>query len=97
MTEDLKKVAAKSAELERAIQEVKEVAAEIRDAADHLSVVNTVLQHQLPDDVQVGEVAQALEQSEAVEKNIASSADSLDAVNTALEKAAVAKRAVAAE
>ena len=94
MTEEPKQAPAKSpADLERAIEEVKEVAAEIRDAADHLQVVNTVLQDQLPDAVQVGEVAQALEQSETVEKNIAKSADSLDAVNTALEKAGVAKRA----
>ena len=94
MTEDSQKAPAKSpAELERAIEEVKEVAAEIRDAADHLSVVNTVLQDQLPDAVQVGEVAQALEQSESVEKNIAKSADTLEAVNTVLEKTGMAQRA----
>lgn len=82
-----------TATLQKAIAEAKQVAAEIRDAADHLAVVNTVLQDQIPDDVQVGEVAQALAQSEEVEKNVAKSAETLDSVNNALAKATAARRA----
>lgn len=82
-----------AATLQKAIAEAKEVAAEIRDAADHLAVVNTVLQDQIPDDVQVGEVAQALAQSEEVEKNVSKSAETLDSVNQALTKATAARRA----
>ena len=82
-----------AAPLESAIEKAKEVAAEIREAADNLAVVNTVLQDQIPDEVQVGEVAQALGQSDAVEKIITKSAETLDQVNTELEQAASARRA----
>ena len=78
------------ASLEETIEKAMEVAAEIREAADHLAVVNTVLQDQIPDEVQVGEVAQALDQSAVVEKAIARSAETLSAVNTELDKAAAA-------
>ena len=77
-----------SAALESAIDKAKEVAAEIQQAADNLAVANTVLQDQIPDEVQVGEVAQALDQSDQVEKTITKSAETLDQVNSELEKAA---------
>ena len=79
-----------SASLESAIERAKEVAAEIQQAADNLAVVNTVLQDQIPDEIQVGEVAQALDQSDEVEKTITRSAQTLDAVNNELENAAAA-------
>ncbi len=81
-----------SASLESAIDKAKEVAAEIQQAADNLAVVNTVLQDQIPDAIQVGEVAQALDQSEAVESLITRSAETLDRVNSELEKAAAPAR-----
>lgn len=77
-----------TASLERTIDKAKEVAAEIRQAADHLAVVNTVLETQLPDHVQVGEVAQALDHSDAVEKQLNESAERLEEVNAELEQGA---------
>ena len=69
--------------LERTIDQAKAVAAEIRQAADNLAVVNTVLEEVLPDHVQVGEVAQALDQSGQVEEQIIRSAEVLDALEAA--------------
>ncbi|WP_295521848.1 hypothetical protein [uncultured Pseudacidovorax sp.] len=69
--------------LERTIDQAKAVAAEIRQAADNLAVVNTVLEEVLPDHVQVGEVAQALDQSGQVEEQINRSAEVLDALEAA--------------
>lgn len=77
--------------LERTIDQAKAVAAEIRQAADNLAVVNTVLEEALPEHVQVGEVAQALDQSGQVEAKINRSAEVLEALETAqseLEKKA---------
>ena len=76
------------ASLESTIDKAKEVAAEIQQAADNLAVVNTVLQDQIPDEIQIGEVAQALGQSDEVEKTITKSAETLNEVNAELEKAA---------
>lgn len=78
--------------LERAIDKAKEVAAEIAQAADNLAVANTVLQNQIPEEAQVGEVAQALEQSDQVEKLVTQSAQTLDKVHNEIEKAAVPAR-----
>ena len=78
--------------LENVIDKAKEVAAEIQQAADNLAVANTVLQEQIPDEVQVGEVAQALGQSDEVEKIITKSAEMLDQVNSEIEKAAAPAR-----
>ncbi len=78
--------------LENVIDKAKEVAAEIQQAADNLAVANTVLQEQIPDEVQVGEVAQALGQSDEVEKIITKSAETLDQVNSEIEKAAAPAR-----
>ena len=77
--------------LERTIDQAKAVAAEIRQAADNLAVVNTVLEEVLPDHVQVGEVAQALDQSGQVEEQIIRSAEVLDALEAAQSQ--VAKKA----
>jgi len=77
--------------LEETIDKAKEVAAEIKQAADDLAVVNTVLEKRLPDDVQVGEVAQALDHSDAVEKTLTKSAEMLDEVNDALDDQAAKK------
>jgi len=71
--------------LEETIDKAKEVAAEIKQAADDLAVANTVLEQQLPDDVQVGEVAQALDHTGAVEKTLTKSAEALDEVNAELD------------
>lgn len=73
------------ATLEKAIEKAKEVAADIRQAADDLAVANTVLSTELADEVRTGEVAQALEHGEHVEKTLTKSAETLDEVNASLD------------
>jgi hypothetical protein len=62
------------------------VASEIESASDHASVIGTVLAHELPEELQVGEVAQAIEQTEELEKKLAESAEKLAEVSAALEQ-----------
>lgn len=81
-----------AATLEQAIEKAKEVAADIRQAADDLAVANTVLSTELSDDVRTGEVAQALEHGDNVEKTLTKSAEALDEVNASLEIAAQTTR-----
>lgn len=73
--------------LEEAIEKAKEVAADIRKAADDLAVANTVLETHLEAQQRSPEVDQALGHTDAVEKKLSQSADTLDEVNDALEKA----------
>lgn len=82
-----------AAHLEKAIEKAKDVAADIRQAADNLAVANTVLETKLAEEVRTGEVAQALEHGDAVEKTLAKSADALDEVNASLEIASQTPRA----
>jgi len=81
-----------SAALDAAIEKAKEVAADIKQAADDLAVANTVLETKLAEDVKVGEVAQALDHTDAVEKTLTKSAEALDEVNAALESASGSER-----
>lgn len=82
-----------SAALDAAIEKAKEVAAEIKQAADDLAVANTVLETKLAEEVKVGEVAQALDHTDAVEKTLTKSAEALEEVNAALESASGGERA----
>lgn len=75
-------------DLEQAIEKAKEVAADIRQAADDLAVANTVLDTHLGEQARTREVDQALDHTDAVEKTLTRSAETLDEVNTALDKAA---------
>ncbi|MBS0426286.1 MAG: hypothetical protein JSR41_03240 [Proteobacteria bacterium] len=88
MSPEKKEAADAQASLEQTIDKAKEVAAEIRQAADNLAVVNTVLEETLPDHVQVGEVAQALDQSVEVEKQLSDSVDRLQQAHDELGKSA---------
>ncbi|MDO9360410.1 MAG: hypothetical protein Q7T70_15635, partial [Polaromonas sp.] len=47
--------------LDHTLAKNEEVAADVQDASDHLAVVATVLEKELPDNVQVDDVAQAIE------------------------------------
>jgi len=76
-----------SAALDAAIEKAREVAADIKQAADDLAVANTVLETKLAEEVKVGEVAQALDHTDAVEKTLSKSAEALEEVNAALENA----------
>ena len=61
------------------------VAADIQSAASQVGVIGTVLAQELPDELQVGEVAQALEQTEELEHKLTESAETLAEVTAALE------------
>ena len=90
MSPEKKEAADAQASLEQTIDKAKEVAAEIRQAADNLAVVNTVLEEALPEDVQVGEVAQALDQSAEVEKQLSDSVERLQQAHEELGQTAPA-------
>ncbi len=77
-----------AAALEQAIEKAKEVAADIRQAADELAVAHTVLETHLAEEDRHPEVDQALVHTDAVEKTLTKSADALDEVNQALDSAA---------
>ena len=72
--------------LEGTHEKTKAVEAEILRASDHAAVIGTVLSQQLPDAVQVGEVAQAIEQTEELEQKLAESAATLANVSAELER-----------
>jgi flagellar biosynthesis/type III secretory pathway ATPase len=73
-----------AATLEQAIEKAKEVAADIRQAADDLAVANTVLESHLAEEGRDPEVDMALDHTDAVEKTLTRSADTLDEVNATL-------------
>jgi methyl-accepting chemotaxis protein len=72
--------------LDRTLQKSEQVAADVQRASDNLAVVNTVLEQELPDEVQVGEVAQAIEHTSQLEQKLAKSAEKLAEVNAALSE-----------
>ena len=47
--------------LGQTLKKTEKVAAEVQSASDNLAVVSTVLEQEIPEELQVGEVAQALE------------------------------------
>jgi hypothetical protein len=70
--------------LGQTLEKTEAVAADVQRASDNLAVVNTVLEQELPEEVQVGEVAQALEHTGKLEKKLAESAEALAEANAAL-------------
>jgi hypothetical protein len=73
-----------AAALDQTLQKTEAVAAEVQRASDDLAVINTVLEQELPDEVQVGDVAQAIEHTGQLEKKLAESAETLAEVNATL-------------
>lgn len=73
------------------------VAAEVQRASEDLLVINTVLEQELPDELQVGEVAQAIEHTGHLEKKLAESAESLAEVHAALAKEIEKRKVVTAQ
>ena len=57
---------------------------EVQRASDDLAIVHTVLEHELPSEIQVGEVAQALQHTGQLEEKLAQSAGELIEVNAVL-------------
>ena len=72
--------------LEQTLEKTEAVAADVQRASDNLAVVNTVLEQELPEDIQVGEVAQAIEHTSQLEEKLAKSAETLAEVNAALSE-----------
>lgn len=74
--------------LEKAAQKAKEVAADIRQAADDLAVANTVLDAELAEAARTREIEQALDHTDRVEKTLDKSAEALEEVNNTLDSVA---------
>ena len=72
--------------LEQTLEKTEAVAADVQRASDNLAVVNTVLEQELPEDIQVGEVAQAIEHTNQLEEKLAKSAETRAEVNAALSE-----------
>ncbi len=83
--------------LEQTPAKTQAVAADVKRASEDLLVINTVLEQELPDELQVGEVAQAIEHTGQLEKKLAESAESLAEVHAALKVEIEKRKAVTAE
>lgn len=70
--------------LRGAHRKARAVKTEIQKASDHVGVIGTVLSQELPDAVQVGEVAQAIDQTAELEQKLAESAATLADVSAEL-------------
>jgi len=83
--------------LDHTLKKSEQVAADVQRASDNLAVVNTVLEQELPEEVQVGEVAQAIEHTSQLEQKLARSAEKLAEVNAALSEEIEKRLEVTAE
>jgi hypothetical protein len=70
--------------LEGTHEKTKALEAEIVRASDQAGVIGAVLAHDLPGELQVGDVAQAIEQTEDLEHKLAESAAALADVSAEL-------------
>lgn len=84
----------KSSGLQKAQRKTKVVATEVQRASDHASVIGAVLANELPEAVQVGDVAQAIEQTEDLEHRLAESAQTLTEVTAELGREVKKRRIV---
>ena len=75
-----------STTLDQTLEKTEEVAADVQRASNNLAVVSTVLEQELPDEVQVGDVALAIEHTNQLEEKLAKSAEQLAEVNAALSE-----------
>ena len=83
--------------LDKTLEKSEQVAADVQRASDNLAVVSTVLEQELPDEVQVGDVAQAIEHTSQLEEKLAESAEKLAEVNAALSEEIEKRLEVTAE
>lgn len=72
--------------LEDALDQNEAIQVTVEQSAAELSVVNAVLQQEVPEHVKTGDVAQALQRTDELEERIQMSADNLEQVNHALKK-----------
>ena len=87
----------KSDVLQRTHKTTEAVEADIHRASDHAGVIGAVLAQELPDEVQVGEVAQAIEHTEELEQKLAQSAATLADVTAELGREIKKRREVTKE
>jgi C4-dicarboxylate-specific signal transduction histidine kinase len=78
--------AAAQTSLGRAREKNVAVQESVEHSAQELLVINAVLKQELPDHVQIGDIAEALEKTDALEERIQESADDLAEVNQALQQ-----------
>lgn len=72
--------------LQEALDQNEAVKDTVEQSADELMVINAVLRHEVPPQVQTGEVAQALQKTDELEDRIQASAEDLGKVNDALKQ-----------
>lgn len=75
-----------TAPLAKALDKNESIQQEASRVAVELTVINTVLQQEIPAHAQTGDVAQALRKTNEIEDRIQKSADELAEVNLALER-----------
>jgi len=75
-------------DLADALEKNRQVAEDIKEAADDLLVVHEVLEKGLSDKAAPADVEQAVDHTGDIEKKLAESAEALDEVNESLERAA---------
>ena len=83
-----------SDDLEKPLQKTKAVTAELHSASNHAMLIGTVLEQELPPQVQVGEIAQALDQTAELKEKLAESAETLSEVSAELEQEIAKRRKV---
>jgi hypothetical protein len=76
-----------SAPLHEALDKNRQVAEEVKEAADELAVVHAVLDSHLPGDAGAEDVARAVAHTGEIEKRLTESGKILDEVNETLERA----------
>ena len=77
--------------IDEAIDKNKQVAEEVKAAADELAVVHAVLDKKLPHGAREEDVVQAVAQTNVLEKRLDESSKVLDEVNEQLEREARAR------
>ena len=70
--------------LERALEQNETALDSVAQSASELVVIHAVLTQEIPDDVQVGDIAHALERTDALETKISDAAQDLAQVNVVL-------------
>ncbi len=81
-------------DLLKPLQKTEAVIADLESASAHAMVIGTVLEKELPSEVQVGDVAQAIEQTGELKQQLAESAETLTEVSAELVQEIVKRRKV---
>ncbi|MEJ8816150.1 hypothetical protein WKW77_34225 [Variovorax ureilyticus] len=89
-----KGAAVKGPPVKKALEKNKQVAEEVKEAADELGVVHAVLDTKVPEDARHEDVGEAIARTKEVAKRLDKSAEVLDEVNEALEREAETREAL---